>query len=425
MHPSVWVLLDVARNGQPLFPKLHRMEIFLSDPKVPTGFMCFLSPSLRNLTIGFDCQRAHGQDLQLQQTVIGAVIQVIPTHIPLLSKFSVDGNLPEIPAIYLESFTRFERLETLNLPMQSSGVVFDYAMLQLLSHNTRLRGLSAAITLRSVDRASALSFGDGFKAIADINLQGTREDLIRFFTTIRFEGLQKLVFNMSNTPTEESIQHALSSICACIPPSLRNVNVRFADRHIETTPSIAIADILAPLLTRTEITEVVVEFDAHIPDASDSDFSRLVAAWPRLRRFSLSYLKSYATGLSTYREVPTFTTVIAFAERCPALRTLDLFALDVEDTLDVRSVPALNHQALRSMEVGMLFGGEEVNLFDLAAIVDLVFPHLEVPHEATMAATFSTKHKWDWRAWHVTTVLVGAIRRRRTLAHGTAGGSSD
>ncbi|KAI0800340.1 hypothetical protein C8Q74DRAFT_406457 [Fomes fomentarius] len=203
LHASLWMIIDDARIDRPLLPNLRRMEISVPVCS-PAGFTRLLSPSLHDLKIAF----VQGDDTE-DTWIAGALIQLVPSQVPLLTSLSIDTEIGKLPIKYIWSLAKFEQIKKLSL--LGSGAILDYHILDFLSRTTSLHILEARISFETLSDPSEHPFGEGLRPLLEANICGTQKDLCMFFATHRMERLQALHVAMLDSPTEQSIHDTLSS----------------------------------------------------------------------------------------------------------------------------------------------------------------------------------------------------------------------
>ena len=448
MPASVLTCLEGACDGHPLFPNMVHLKLDMAVDANLVLFPMVFSPSLRHVEINFFAENSKRNQhtlASMASAVADTVFRSLPSYVPELSTLRAAGTLndwPNIPPVILSinSFERFGRLR--EVEVMYGGIVLNYETLQSLSMLATLRVLEAEISLG--DATGQLQFNGGFCKLRNIELGGTRQDLVRFFAATSLGHLKQLSLHIQDTPTEDSIRDALERICTKISRSLREAHLFITDEVIRRDPPLSASDILCPLLSFRALKELSVEFSHHIPHFAEGDVTAFTSAWTELNYFYLDvYHRTFninegAPGL------PTVFTLIEFARRCRSLIILSLFALDVSRLPLPDTVPTLAQRALQHL-YPRLVGGTKANLLHLAMIIDKLFPNVNAPSFNTVqtlrpeafAQGAQDRREADddedpemrdeaerW-AWRITTTLVSAVQQGRRSGSGVLEAPSD
>lgn len=423
-HPSVWLVLEDLCKGSPLFPRLRRIAISI-DCQAPHGAMFLLSPSLETVQLSF--HRLHDPDPSVTvegQYAAGMLLGLISSRLPKLSSLTISDGLLDLDPSHLDSVARFSQLQILHL--QHSGAVVENSTLQLISRMPALRVVDLALCLMVADEGpgTQLVFGDAFRGVREAGFKGDLEDLVQVFKATSWESLTKLsLVGMTGTSSADEMRDGIAAICSKLPPALRSAVLHLDDAI--PRPTVSVIHFFQPLLSFSRLNSFKAGLPKYIPSVSDEDLCAFATAWPLLEAFSLTHNMSKVVQVGPPDMVPvyhpTVLGLLAFARHCPRLEVLTLPAVNVYTLPSPNSIPAIGHSTLRHLFVDELCGGDRANLLDLAVILDLLFPSLQVTRElqlpAQQAPTYHTYDVFGMQknrdAWELTRKLLGTIQARR------------
>lgn len=426
-HPSVWTFVNQHSGGASLLPRLRRANIMIPVNN-PDGYLRLLPPSLCKLDLTLELtynvapwkiiqeQSAAGKDAAMQ--VAWALFHSLPSMFRNLSELWVHSGLDGIPMRLLESVSNFSQLRELQL--QHSGAVFDQAALEKLSHIPPLRHLEIRIDLGDSQGESALDFGEGFQHLVEVRIQGHITDLCAFFQSSHCMNIVEFVLYI-DTFDMDTIVVELPLLLSSINNTVTKLSFNF-DYPIDSG-LVHFATLFGPLLAFGAVTSFYVEtqgdFGLHM---SDADLQSFANAWPHLTFFRFDDAGSGPPPNEAELELPTIASVIAFARCCPALEFLWFDALDVRALPPASQVPAIAHPTLKHLSSTRLIGGQDVNLLDLAVIIDRLCPEFETP-ASVRQKDFPEEEPAEEtpRLWELVSILLAAMQRRRREDEGTDG----
>ncbi|EIW53996.1 uncharacterized protein TRAVEDRAFT_74308 [Trametes versicolor FP-101664 SS1] len=394
----VWTALERLCKDQPLLPNLQ----ILSSPDLKNEYLTLLTllaPSLHSLVLSFPESEIDHDAVyaRTRPSTRGVFLQLLIPRCQRLTELSIDSGLKNLPAKFITSFTRLDKLVQLNLVY--SGAVADYPTLQSISQMTALRDLTLEISLdRSVKSAKLPPLGGAFLDLEKLQLSGNIADLHRVFEACECPQLSELALSISGKTTVDTLQDGLDMVCSRVStsvtelslfvsakissPKKRTDETSLFDRSPITWQPAPLVDILRPFLAFHELDSVSVEFDHYAPRMNDEDARAFSHAWPALTLFHLRFDRSSLNVLPGNSNIITIGGLGEFAQGCPQLEVLNLPVLDIRPTPLLGTAPG--QKALYSLSIHEFLGGREANLLDVAVALDLLFPSLGKRPDVTM-----------------------------------------
>ena len=396
VHPSVWPLIEHQCQGAPLLPNLRRIRLDLHTSQ-PGEALRFLSPSITHLRVSF----RHGS--MDSSTYVGEPEAAIARALFRL----ILQKLPNLATLTLSS-------DFSALHLSESGAELNDLMLPLLAHMPSLRVLVAFISHIS-ETNSALK--DTFCELRTLEVQGSSGDLSRFFSRVELAKLDTLRVYITESPDIHAVCHVFQAIHSAMVKDVRDIYLCITPESGLGQPPIHLREIIASLLTLENINHFHVVNIHYIPHVSDDDILALARAWPKLE--SLAIWHELRSSPAVFQN-PGITSLVNLASLCPSLRYVNLPFIDVTSVPNKHALAFTGHAALRFLDLGSFVGAANtVNLFDLAIVLDLLFPNLELQVgalESNVSELASRLLDLEDRCldpWQLVRMMLSAIQLRR------------
>ncbi len=417
VDPSVWLLLEHRCEGTPLLPNLRRVQLNIRL-SLPGEAFYFLTASVTDLQMNIE-----SADFNATPTpdVAGVLYRLILVKLPHLRTLKVTGGLNELRPHYLEPITTLQSLHRLD--MLDSGAMFDHAMLESVSSIASLRILWMDISYGSASGPFQGSLKGAFCDLITLHVRGSARDLDRFFSSADLGKLSTLHMNFTDPSGVPEICHAIHRASSALSKALEHCQLELTadfDPH-----PLGLREIVAPLLTLRDVLSFHVISHGYIPHVSDEDILTAAAAWPNLKHLGVWKERSPPTVL----ENPSVASLVELARLCPNLSSLMLRFLDVTAIPDKHTLAAAGHNAMQYLDIHYLVGAPTTaDLFDLAIVIDLLFPNLVPLESGAHRANFfgkaaSLPEDGQPDPWQVTHMMLSVIQLRRRHVAGPSGES--
>ncbi|EIW54336.1 uncharacterized protein TRAVEDRAFT_23436 [Trametes versicolor FP-101664 SS1] len=360
---DVHVFLSYKTSGRPLFPNVQALSWF-SETLNHLSLLPLLSPTVRMLKLSFGrgVDEAIPMHLMWRWVLLnqnqpdateGIIIdQLLQTTLPRLGglvELEVQGSVFVSPMQELESWARIGSLQNLRkLTLDHSCLIVNPAYLQHLAALPVLVELSLHLIC---DGATVQTSFPGFSALEKLTLDvyaRSHEGILDSFIS---PGLHTHSASVRLEYTAQAAMPAIVNDIARAYPHIRSISLKEHSRQSSEAPSTipSFDAVFGRLAQHADVEEFVLHtrYGMSICTARDKDFSRLAQSWPRLRLFS--FLSA------PFGAQPSHHAVLAFAQHCPALRTLHLRGVDFSGLTKetVRALPVSSTHTLE--EFGVLF----------------------------------------------------------------------
>ncbi|KAI0359226.1 hypothetical protein OH77DRAFT_1434524 [Trametes cingulata] len=416
-----WTRLSRRAGGAPLFPRLRCLRPVTVIPSIIGLFLeaALLSPFLRRVSVRIMAEATQGNS---NEPALQA-IKDLQSLMPRLERLTINFERNSIQRMSLEPFVptlcAFKQLRHLALKRECT---LDHRGLAQLSQLTSLEVLSTNIALpfdRDAPLPPDLDFG-AFPALRRVSLRGRAEHLAALFSGSQMPHLESLALQLVRRSTglapDAAFAASVARILHAVPATLTSLTLTSMRRHAwlldldgpdTREPLVAL---LAPALERMRgLRTLAVEFSC-LPAVDDAAVAQMLDAWPALVELrihgSLRPGRGVgASGGALEPPLPTLHTLVTVATRYPKLRSLELPQTDVEmaGALAAEAASLTTHHALQTLVLAPHVDDEkdkddeddywerrrgkgkkarvdkEQWKFDVALLVDRLFPHLDLP----------------------------------------------
>lgn len=356
---DVHVFLSYKTSGRPLFPNAQALSWFSETPN-HLSLLPLLSPTVRMLKLSL----GRGVDEPIPMHLVwrwvllnqnqpdateGIIIdQLLQTTLPRLGglvELEVQGSIFVSSMQELESWARIGSLQNLRkLTLDHSCLIANPAYLQHLAALPVLVELSLHLIC---DGAIVQTSFPGFSALEKLTLDVYARSHEGIFDPFVSPGLHTLSIRLEHT-TQAAMPAIVNDIARAYP-HIRSISLKEHSRQSSEAPSTipSFDAVFGRLAQHADVEEFVLHtrYDMSICTARDEDFSRLAQNWPRLRLFS--FLSA------PFGAQPSHRAVLAFAQHCPALRTLHLRGVNFSGLTKetVRALPVSSTHTLKELGV--------------------------------------------------------------------------
>ncbi|RPD57354.1 hypothetical protein L226DRAFT_537456 [Lentinus tigrinus ALCF2SS1-7] len=401
IDPGVWAMLLTRSEGH-LMPRLRVLDISeIPIPDFPFVLLT-LCPSLSELYLSFqDDSGPNGRALpSIAAILIPSIVQIASD----LTILYLDEHFP-VPSESIASLERLSRLKELKLCDPETTVCA--VGLRAISRLESLRVLSIE-DLRLY--GANVELADGLKSLETLYVHGSPGDIRILVQGSRFVALKHFDIMVH---CEDGILPAesLASTVSSLPQTVHKLRLGFCDGDNTNPPSCSVADILQLVQPLKELTHISLDNGMRRITMSDADIKVLFDQWPRLHHFTLDEDKDRPRDLSVSQ--PTYATLLDIATRCPDLESFAATYFDATSlpaTVDVPAVP----RHLRSLVFEYFLGDTPPE--SIARIIHLLFPSLDIEHDAALAAAASPRP--GTRLW---SLVLDALKTLRAQERGASG----
>ncbi|KAI0644920.1 hypothetical protein C8Q79DRAFT_740922 [Trametes meyenii] len=402
-------------KDQPLLPRLERLCLFDVDS---AGLVesALLSPNLR--FISFRLSVDYDGDGHERET---PAIEHLCSYLTRLEGVRLEHN-SKVDAVPPDTLDLLCSISTLRHLAIGEGSFIDSCDLEK-AH--ALHSLSAELVIEDPTQSE---FGV-FPALHRLALRGRPEHLATFFAGSSIPVLGSLTLEFIEDPP---LADCVSSIFEHVPSKLTSLSLKRTrnkpeDYHAflytgRIPPPVILLEVLEHTFRFSALERVEIDF-AFLPMVDDEIMECLLSAWPRLTELRIypGFVDgdrimprpgfSYIGGTPT-PQCPSERTLLKVAKRCPRLLHLELprtTFFDAARLLDeVEQDMSHAGHGLRTL-VFKSDTQEEQVLFDVARLIDRLFPRLEVPNGGLPYASGGFKIVQDF-------LLVLRAHRERVLS---------
>jgi hypothetical protein len=291
---------------------------------------------------------------------------------PNLQKFAISG--PAIPAsiCLLTSCTALKDIHIFERQ------AIDQAAFEVLSSLPRLLALNVVFPDSPLDNSRSA----GFPALEKLKITANLDAVAHFIAGIHSSNLTEITILSSQTEVRMNLhdfQGAATLWRMCMKALAANVHSRHSVRRIsgmtnkrtlEHSNNVHAMLVLEPVLALPQIEEL------HLGGATfsgmylnDGDVDAIASAWPNIRTLQLPTVYRPAT-------CPTFASLQSLSLRCAQLSALEI-------PVDLHVLPSQANLCLSSHGLNslVLINPSYKNTFDVAQLLDCLFPELRVYRE--------------------------------------------
>lgn len=319
IQPSVYFHLSRHSQARPLFPYLQDLSWNAMTPH-HTDLHLLVTPALQKLTIWLvykrDTETAAGERVDLDLLFQTTVSQL--RGLRELQVYSQEPNI-DIDVLAWMSIPQLQNLRTLRL--ESLCYIEDLDFIAGIATLPQLTELS--VSLDASLNPVRFSHLRGFSALQTLTLtKADSEDLLSPFAS---PDLHTVTFFLEHWDGE-TLQWMFSGAIARFP-ALRSLAVDL--KNEARNPHAPILD-FHTLFGALPSAPTLEEFSIHTPASiitavgGDHDLARLAEAWPRLRVLRF---------ITTLQGVVSPAALVAFAQHCPRLHTLQIRGVEFRDTM--------------------------------------------------------------------------------------------
>ncbi|KAI0753453.1 hypothetical protein C8Q80DRAFT_514040 [Daedaleopsis nitida] len=392
---SVWIALARRCGLSPLLPNLEVLST------IPLGYespyiTIFLTPTLRRLTLNYG-ELNYAEDHYSTRALFRSITKTSPdvTHLTLLNGVEEDADYPgrtkDVAVAYeLQPLKRYDGLQSLDV----GDSILDLDMLQWLADLPDLHTLKGTIAMgcRDVGEDDLSSDDEGrfdegsFQHLKTLALRGKPHELGVFLRETGVSILETLTLNILDpVPPALLCRHLTSCIRSIVDHKnlpIQDFTLKYChEDEYEGRIMYSVMDFARPVLTMHVLKRVSFLF-YKLPSLTDEDLAQMIDAWPNLTALSLPGTKLYYPK----RARPTASCLVAFAQRCPHLRTLTLPEIETRTLPEISDMPYVNHP-LHRLQVWWDMS-RSTDLRKLAIFVDRLFPCV-IFHEYSKEASTS------------------------------------
>ncbi|EIW52865.1 uncharacterized protein TRAVEDRAFT_75118 [Trametes versicolor FP-101664 SS1] len=172
------------------------------------------------------------------------------------------------------------------------------------------------------------------------------------------------------------VEECANKLGAYLPRGLPKVHLRVSTMS-PRSPRAVLADILEPFFALSRLKSFECDLGAHIPHMSDDDFVNMAGFWPKLEWLGIGPVWGpRERDLNTVRW-PTIDNLVGLAQQCPRLRIVNLPNLNTASLPLPEELPVLGRSRTQWLKLGWLSECDPHVYFDLAVLLDRLFPRLE------------------------------------------------
>lgn len=376
VHASVWTLLARRCNGHGLLPniwKLDAMDISLADIAPVT---LLFAPSMRDVHLAFDDTSKPVSQTALSPIASALFDELFNVAGPHLTELWLFRRFPLAPS----RISAFEACRNLrHLLLVDLDTVFDIRGIRLLEQLGPL--LSLALTIRLDDSQSAvteLHLDTGFPALTGLWVCGSAPDVAKFVPAARPVALHTFDMAITGSTDMSSLQRCSADVGAHLPRTVREFRLAAKDVS-RRSPTASLGDLLRPFYPQKRMRSVTFDLDDHVPHTSDDDLRELAQAWPRLDYIRVgggAVVHPDVRILAALRR-PTVRGLVELAQHCPRIRAIDLPVLDTTHLPSRDTIPVLGRIRAKHLRLSWVSSTDKRMHFDLAVLLDRLFPNLE------------------------------------------------
>ena len=363
-------------GDRPLFPRLQVLQTLDVYPSGLDKKSALLYSGLRVLSLSMS------HDItQRTSEVVPRVLETVYTTAPNLTTLILaaeeDQNI-EAGLDTLAIIISFRGLRQLHF---DGTFYLNYACLAQLANLERLEHLSASLHLRDVPPSKAVCF----PLVHDATLRGSSADLAAFFVHFAIPNLKTLTANATTHDLRVSLRSAITDLFDHVPRTLTTLCLeqdwmRVVDTSRLGVRTSTLLDILQPLLQFRLLHAVEIAF-AYLPPIDDDGIKSMLEAWPDLTHLTIAPGPSFTIEGD---RIPTTKSLVLAATKYPKLKELHLPLVDISDTaaMLVQNESFSGHPLKAISLRPKCEKSEHHRIFQLALLIDRLFPHLEFPLES-------------------------------------------
>ncbi|RPD72044.1 hypothetical protein L226DRAFT_573411 [Lentinus tigrinus ALCF2SS1-7] len=396
VHYSMWRILAQKLKGEPLLPRLQRLEVSAAPPD-PSAGLLVISPSIQSLRV-YAARYGEYAVNSDGTTLLNALFVALcsgGTEVPPI----LAGATPTVTR-HLQSMGRLAHLQAIDV--FEYGAVMHYSTMQALSTLENLRSLGVWVNFQDAD--SLMPSQEGFEALESFTVRGELDHVYQAIQMAGSPRLRKLGIAPTMKADVGEFRTFLAGVQRAIPSELSTLQLY--PGFTATSAPLSLSSILEPLCTLRHLRELSCQFYTYPKDPSAEDIAAIATAWPDLRSLCIVYYeeKPYA------REPIPFSALIDLAERCPSLQSIALTNIDIRLQSPPSSVPRLEQSCVGYLQLDNVIGALDADLLALALVVERLFPNLRMPRYIRYDVT--SLPLWE-RVLHI----VAGIQAARRMSH--------
>lgn len=331
-----------------------------------------LSSTICDLHVGFDEKTVETSSIS---PIAAALFRdIVNTTAPHLTALSLFETFPlASPDVALLS--RCHNLCHLFLT-GGDQTVLDAGAIRVLEHLGLLESLSLAIRLDGCNTAADLGLEIGFPELDHLCVSGSSLDVSNFVIAANLAALDMLEVTLVGLTNRLDVEECANNLGAYLPRGLPKVHLRVSTMSPHS-PRAVLADILEPFFALSRLKSFECDLGAHIPHMSDDDFVNMAGFWPKLEWLGIGPVWGPREHDLRTVDWPTIDTLVGLAQHCPRLRTLNLPSLETTSLPSPEELPVLGRSRTQWLKLGWLSACGPHMYFDLAVLLDRLFPRLE------------------------------------------------
>ncbi|KAI0669406.1 hypothetical protein C8Q78DRAFT_175958 [Trametes maxima] len=429
---DVWVPLTHWCSGSSLLPHLKRLSATFDGRT--TCMLVLLSPTITELGIRVDEAVKDLEWGMIYDTLRPSFDKVHRLTISVHKNWRWKHAL-EIP------FWTFSTLRALSIVGRRS---IDIDIIQSLSKLSSLRDLELEFEWTQIDATSTSQYT--FPCLENVLLSGGFADIQSLINALSAPRLRSLSINaevychdIQRGPLHDLADKFLS-LLECIPQLVHNLQISLACLTLHCGhdhPSPNPTQLLKRLLPLKHLEALRLSFQGFLYQFRPDPLLRAMSTvWPNLVELQLEHtIPPYAHSddhteydggdhIPWYTEdgsLPTVATLVSFVETHPRLRCLTIPGIDLDPVNplpQLDTIPPLNHGL---HYLGTPFLRYDVPLFELARILDKLFPFLFLEGAEDVIPADTAREDFPRARGPELRLLLLALQTGRKTAAGTAG----
>lgn len=349
INKSVWIALARRCGMSPLLPNLEVLSTIPLGSETPYTTI-LLTRTLHSLTFNYG-EVNYREDHFRNHTLFRSIAKTSPniTHLTLLNGVEEDTDYPHrsrnVAVSYdLLPFKQYDHLQLLDV----GDSFLNLDMLQWLADLPALHTLKGTIDLGCQDigeddsSAEDNAFDeDSFQHLKTLAIRGKPHELAVFLRETGIPVLETITLDILDPAPPTLISRHLDSCVRSIVDKdlpIQDFTLRYfhEDEYISRIVP-PLMDFVRPVLTMYGLKRVSFLFH-DFPSLTDKDLAAMIDAWPDLTSLSLPGTLCYPK-----RSRPTASCLVAFAQRCPRLKTLTLPNIETNALPELSQMPYVNH----------------------------------------------------------------------------------
>lgn len=400
-----------------MLPLLQHLSLSIQLATPEIGYLLVLSPSL--------------QTLQLLRVPWPKSEFLVESRMDALFRFITSSWLAADTLTHVRAMFQEAELEDVYNHMVSMGHCRDLQKLDIgisvVSHAT-LRAISSLGYLRTLallvtseawtDHHDTESQPVHFLALDSLSLRGTSSDIKRLLLDIHVGTLRSLTVILDDSMDAEELRQLLQFFVNSLP-TVTGFHIHAA-AFTPTSLALTLSQILEPVLAHRAVTDISCRFKSFPSEVSDADISAMSTAWPNLRTLSIVHDDYISMTQGTTPSVNvTIAGLVILVRNCPSLEKIKLSRLDPSGNPlpDLSHILHLDDCRVREVEIGQFIGWyyDTVDIAELAAFFDCLFPRLDVIRPVTMEMLWRAE---KYTVWEIVQTFIAAIRVARSRRGG-------